>query len=87
MTLGSQETDKVVCVQELEKTLEPVLFFYKQRRQPGESLGDFTARVGFPALQDYSKWYLNDDEAKMLNQVLPQVKLSVVVPDSTACDC
>jgi sulfite reductase (ferredoxin) len=58
-----------VKVQELEKTLEPVLFFYKQRRQPGESLGDFTARVGFPALQDYSKWYLNDDEAKMLNQV------------------
>ncbi len=28
---------------------------YKQRRRPGEALGDFTARVGFAALKQYAK--------------------------------
>ena len=35
--------------------LEPILFLYKQRRRPAESLGDFTARVGFDALRAYSQ--------------------------------
>ena len=42
-------------VQDLEKTLEPIFFFYKQRRQPGEPFGDFCARVGLEAIRDYTK--------------------------------
>ena len=46
-----------VCAspQDIEKVLEPILFLYKQRRRPAESLGDFTARVGFDALRAYSQ--------------------------------
>lgn len=40
--------------QDLETALEPILFMYKQRRRPGEALGDFTARVGFEALREYT---------------------------------
>ncbi len=35
--------------------LEPILYFYKNRRRPGEALGDFTSRVGFDAIRQYSK--------------------------------
>lgn len=35
--------------------LEPVFFFYKQRRAAGEPFGDFCARVGFDAIRDYTK--------------------------------
>ena len=42
-------------LQDIEKALEPVLYMYKQRRRPGEALGDFTARVGFDALKQYAK--------------------------------
>lgn len=47
-----------VCLddlQDIEKALEPVLFMYKQRRRPGEALGDFTARVGFETLRQYAQ--------------------------------
>ena len=40
--------------QDIEKALEPVLYMYKQRRRPGEALGDFTARTGFDALKQYA---------------------------------
>ncbi len=45
----------LVRLQDIEKVLEPILFFFKNRRRPGEALGDFTARVGFDALRQYSK--------------------------------
>lgn len=41
--------------QDIEKVLEPILYFYKQRRRPGEALGDFTSRVGLEAIRDYSR--------------------------------
>ena len=41
-------------LQDIEKALEPVLYMYKQRRRPGEALGDFTARVGFETLRQYA---------------------------------
>ena len=44
-----------MCVQDIEKVLEPVFFFYKQRRAAGEPFGDFCARVGFDAIRDYTK--------------------------------
>lgn len=44
-----------MCVQDIEKVLEPLFFFYKQRRAAGEPFGDFCARVGFDAIRDYTK--------------------------------
>ena len=44
-----------VKLQDLESTLEPIFFFYKQRRQPGEPFGDFCARVGHEAIRGYMK--------------------------------
>jgi hypothetical protein len=41
--------------QDLEKALEPIFFFFKQRRAAGEPFGDFCARVGFDAIRDYTK--------------------------------
>ena len=43
------------AAQDLEKTLEPIFFFFKQRRAAGEPFGDFCARVGFDAIRDYTK--------------------------------
>lgn len=51
----------VAGLQDIEKVLEPILYFFKHRRRPGEALGDFTARVGLNAIRQYSKvrsWYL-----------------------------
>jgi len=43
-----------LLLQDIEKALEPVLYMFKQRRRPGEPLGDFTARVGFETLKQYA---------------------------------
>jgi sulfite reductase (ferredoxin) len=46
--------------QDLEKTLEPLLVYYKQERQQGiepESFGDFCHRVGFDALRQFAATY------------------------------
>jgi len=51
-------------VQDLEKTLEPIFYYYKQRRRAGESLGDFTARIGFEDLRSYAQSYLSEEDAK-----------------------
>ncbi|MEM8603963.1 MAG: sulfite reductase, ferredoxin dependent [Cyanobacteria bacterium P01_H01_bin.121] len=45
-------------IDELEQTLEPMLVFFKQARQAGESFGDFCDRVGFEALRDFSETYV-----------------------------
>lgn len=55
--------------QDLERTLEPIFYYFKQRRRPGESLGDFTARVGFRALKDYGHSFISEEELKSLPQV------------------
>jgi hypothetical protein len=34
-----------VKVQDLEKVLEPLLYYWKRRRQSKESFGDFTTRM------------------------------------------
>jgi hypothetical protein len=52
---GVLTTGVVVALQDIEKVLEPMLFFFKNRRRPGEALGDFTARVGFDAIRQYSQ--------------------------------
>ncbi|GAB4856031.1 transcriptional regulatory protein [Ancistrocladus abbreviatus] len=46
-----------VKVQDLEKVLEPLLYYWQQKRQAKESFGDFTTRMGFEKLQELvDKW-------------------------------
>ncbi|KAG4966841.1 hypothetical protein AAZX31_12G018500 [Glycine max] len=42
---------------DLEKVLEPLFYYWKQKRQSKESFGDFTNRMGFEKLKEYiEKW-------------------------------
>lgn len=50
-----------VKLRDLEDMLEPLLYYYKGARMPGEAFGDFTARVGFAALREYAKNYVPVD--------------------------
>ncbi|XP_017603489.1 sulfite reductase [ferredoxin], chloroplastic-like [Gossypium arboreum] len=46
-----------VKVQDLENVFEPLFYYWKQKRQPKESFGDFTARIGFEKLKELvDKW-------------------------------
>ncbi|XP_052208421.1 sulfite reductase [ferredoxin], chloroplastic-like [Diospyros lotus] len=46
-----------VKVQELEKVLEPLFYYWKRKRQSKESFGDFANRMGFEKLQELvEKW-------------------------------
>ncbi|KAE8037169.1 hypothetical protein FH972_009782 [Carpinus fangiana] len=46
-----------VKVQDFEKVLEPLLYYWKRRRLSKESFGDFTTRMGFEKLQELvDKW-------------------------------
>uniref|UniRef100_A0A0N6W2Q4 Sulfite reductase [ferredoxin], chloroplastic n=1 Tax=Hevea brasiliensis TaxID=3981 RepID=A0A0N6W2Q4_HEVBR len=46
-----------VKIQELEKVLEPLFYYWKRKRQSKESFGDFTIRMGFEKLQEWvDKW-------------------------------
>ena len=56
-------------MQDLEKTLEPIFYYYKQRRRASESLGDFTARIGFDTLQKYCESYMSVEELSSAPQV------------------
>ncbi|MDX2214290.1 MAG: sulfite reductase, ferredoxin dependent [Oculatellaceae cyanobacterium bins.114] len=42
---------------ELEAALEPLFFYFKNHRTPGESFGDFCHRVGFDGLREYAATY------------------------------
>ncbi|KAJ1410221.1 Sulphite reductase, ferredoxin dependent [Sesbania bispinosa] len=54
--LAQSFMDKVK-IQELEKVLEPLFYYWKQKRQSKESFGDFTTRMGFEKLKEYvQKW-------------------------------
>jgi sulfite reductase (ferredoxin) len=44
-------------VDDLEKTLEPILAMFVEQRQQFETFGDFTHRVGAEAVEAYSKSY------------------------------
>lgn len=46
-----------VKLQDLEKVLEPLFYYWKQKRQSKESFGVFTNRMGFEKLKEYvEKW-------------------------------
>ena len=60
-------------MQNLEPTLEPILYLYRQQRRHAETLGDFCARVGFDAIRKYSFGFVSESEASKLPQIgLPE---------------
>ncbi len=56
-------------LQDLEKTLEPLLFYFKAARRADEGFGDFCSRVGFPALEAYAASYISPTASDSLPQV------------------
>ncbi|RDX80129.1 Sulfite reductase [ferredoxin], chloroplastic, partial [Mucuna pruriens] len=55
-SLARSFMDKVKLL-DLEKVLEPLFYYWKQRRQSKESFGDFTNRMGFEKLKELvEKW-------------------------------
>ncbi|CAJ1934038.1 unnamed protein product [Sphenostylis stenocarpa] len=55
-SLARSFMDKVK-LHDLEKVLEPLFYYWKQRRQSKESFGDFTNRIGFDKLKEHvEKW-------------------------------
>lgn len=59
-------------IAELETTLEPLLVYYRDCRQSGESFGDFCHRVGVDALRQFS--------ARYTSPVAPRKRYRVEVP-------
>ena len=55
--------------QDLEKTLEPLLFYYKAARRADEGFGDFCSRAGFPALESYAASYISPTASESLPKV------------------
>ncbi|KAL7202497.1 hypothetical protein ACSBR1_034048 [Camellia fascicularis] len=56
-----------VKVQELEKVLEPLFYYWKRKQQSKESFGGFTNRMGFEKLQELvDKWEGPVDELEAL---------------------
>ncbi|QCD88843.1 sulfite reductase [ferredoxin], chloroplastic [Vigna unguiculata] len=55
-SLARSFMDKVK-LHDLEKVLEPLFYYWKQKRQSKESFGDFTNRLGFDKLKEHiEKW-------------------------------
>ncbi|MBZ8179796.1 sulfite reductase, ferredoxin dependent [Oscillatoria salina] len=44
-------------IEELESTLEPIFVFFQQKRESGESFGDFCDRLGFDAIREFTVNY------------------------------
>lgn len=61
--LGLVYMDKMP-IQDLEKTLEPLFVFFKQKRNANESFGDFAHRVGLEALRQFAATYKPGQVAK-----------------------
>ena len=72
-SLKQSVSKHVFLLQNLESTLEPILYLFNQQRRPTETLGDFCARVGFEAIRQYSFGYISEADARNLPQVgLPE---------------
>tara|TARA_B100001094_G_scaffold270171_1_gene274850 strand:- start:295 stop:678 length:384 start_codon:yes stop_codon:yes gene_type:complete len=56
-------------VDKLEETFEPLLSFFKARRQEGEAFGDFCARMGFDVLRAYLQAYVPPKDVVLLPRV------------------
>lgn len=60
-----------VKIKDVEKTLEPLFFWWKQSRREGEGFGDFCARHGKEAIKEYAQGYLDQDQ-QVSTQVRPR---------------
>jgi sulfite reductase (ferredoxin) len=54
--LAQAYMDKL-AIADLEKFLEPILVYFRDEKQPGESFGEFCHRVGFEAIGSFSESY------------------------------
>ncbi len=53
----AQPYEQKMPVDDLEDFFEPILVFFKQKRQAGESFGLFCSRIGFDAIRKFSANY------------------------------
>lgn len=65
---------------DLETTLEPILFYYKQSRDHGEGFGDFCARMGIENLKKYAAGYIPSERVS----ALPVIKVDDAVHSKLA---
>ncbi|MEB3295192.1 MAG: hypothetical protein VKJ24_18720, partial [Synechococcales bacterium] len=63
----SQVYVEKMALEDLEKTLEPVLACFKKQRQKGEAFGDFCDRVGFDHLRSFAESYVPRKSGKALD--------------------
>lgn len=75
--LAQAYTDRM-SVHELETFFEPMFVFFKEKRQTGESFGDFCDRVGFEALREYTASY---QSPKLDSQSDTGLVNEVIVPE------
>jgi len=67
--------------EDLEATVEPIFAMWKtQRNTADEALGDFTHRVGWPAIKDFMDGYKEGDWATMKDPFAPPL---LPTPDAT----
>lgn len=76
-------TDRM-SVHDLETFLEPMFVLFKEKRQAGESFGDFCARIGFEALREYTVSYQSpkldsQSDTGLVNEVIVPEPSSVLV--------
>ena len=53
----------------MEKTLEPLLYYWNATRRSEEGFGDFCARIGFPGLEAYAEFFISPASSSSLSQV------------------
>ncbi len=56
-------------IEELEKTLEPLLAYFKSDREEEESFGDFCHRIGFDKLREFSATYKPKSTSKTRHRI------------------
>ncbi|MGB5959488.1 MAG: sulfite reductase, ferredoxin dependent [Coleofasciculaceae cyanobacterium] len=78
--LAQAYTDRM-SVHELETFLEPMFVFFKEKRQTGESFGDFCDRIGFEALREYTSSY---QSPKLDSQSDTGLANEVIVPEASS---
>ena len=52
----------------MEKTLEPLLYYWNATRRSEEGFGDFCARIGFPGLEAYAASFISPATSSSLPQ-------------------
>jgi sulfite reductase (ferredoxin) len=73
-----------MSVHDLELFLEPIFAYFKEKRQEGESFGDFCDRVGFDAIREFTVAYQSpkldsQSDTGLVNEVMmPEPSTTVV---------